>query len=378
MRLFRRSRSAGFTLIELLVVIAIIAVLIALLLPAVQAAREAAPRAQCTNNLKQLGLALHNYVSATNSFPPMLENISAPQALLGTDPNGNSWPLDWTGTLFPQLEQQPLYDSLNWSFGGGWTPSPPNSTVMYTKMSAMLCPSESAKIPGNTPQGFKNYVANMGGPPIIFAWTGLLVPMQPSINNYPGRASGYINNNCGTFGMESVTDGTSNTAMFSETLVGSGPAANTITISTTNRRTTYLFATGLNYPPDQGAGAGSSALLFVQTCQGLPGSTPGFGTLVPANGNMWITGNAGSGTIWDSYNHWLPPNSLGCDNANDGNTGGYGSEQDGIPPSSNHPGGVNMVMGDGHVQFIKNTINLQTWWALGTRSGGELLSSDQY
>jgi prepilin-type N-terminal cleavage/methylation domain-containing protein len=200
--LSRRSRLVGFTLIELLVVIAIIAVLIALLLPAVQAAREAARRAQCTNNLKQLGLAVHNYVSSQNAFPPMVENISAPQTMLGTDPNGNSWPLDWTGTLFPQLEQQPLYDALNWSFGGGWTPSPPNSTVMYTKMSAMLCPSENMKIPGNTPQGYKNYVSNMGGPPIINAWTGLLVPMQPSVNNFPGSPTGFINNNCGTFGME--------------------------------------------------------------------------------------------------------------------------------------------------------------------------------
>jgi prepilin-type N-terminal cleavage/methylation domain-containing protein/prepilin-type processing-associated H-X9-DG protein len=373
--MFVKLRRA-FTLIELLVVIAIIAVLIALLLPAVQAAREAARRSQCTNNLKQIALAVHNYISQQNCFPPMVENISVPAANFDS---GNSWPLDWTGTLFPQLEQQPLYNALNWSFAGGWQPpSPPNSTVMYTKMATMLCPSDNVKVPSWTPQGFKNYVSNMGGPPIVYAWTGLLVPMQPSLNSYPGRASGYVNNNCGSFGMEGVTDGTSNTAMFSETLVGSGPNANLVTLASTTRKTTYLFPSGLNYGPDQGATAGASVLQFVQTCQALPGTTVAFGGLPPASGNLWISGNANSGTIWDSYNHWLPPNSLGCDNQNDGNTGGYGSEQDGEPPSSNHPGGVNMAMGDGHVQFIKNSVSLQAWWALGTRAGGEVISSDSY
>ena len=74
----------------------------------------------------------------------------------------------------------------------------------------------------------------------------------------------------------------------------------------------------------------------------------------------------------------MTPNTLGCDNGGDGNTGGYANMYDAIPPSSNHPGGVNVCMGDGHVQFIKNTIGLQPWWSLGTRSGGEILSSDQY
>jgi len=376
----RRRRVHGFTLIELLVVIAIIAVLIALLLPAVQAAREAARRAQCTNNLKQLGLAVHNYLSAQNSFPPMLENKSTALVNSGVDTNGSyNWVLDWTAALLPQLEQQPLYNALNWSWGGGWSPpAPPNSTVMYTKVASMLCPSENARVPGYAPQGYKNYVSNMGGPPVINAWTGILVPMQPSPNNNPGAPTGYINSNCSTFGVEGVTDGTSNTAMFSECILGTGPAANTVTIGTTSRKTTYLFPSGLNFGPDLGATGGSSAIQFVQTCQALPATTVGFGGLPGGSGNMWISGNAGSGTIWDSYNHWLPPNTLGCDNANDGNTGGYGSEQDGEPPSSNHPGGVNVCMGDGHVQFIKNSISLQAWWGLGTRAGGEILSSDQY
>jgi prepilin-type N-terminal cleavage/methylation domain-containing protein/prepilin-type processing-associated H-X9-DG protein len=375
----RRQVGRGFTLIELLVVIAIIAVLIALLLPAVQAAREAARRVQCVNNLKQLGLAVHNYLSQQNAFPPVVENISNPVASLGVDPNSYAWPLDWTAALLPQLEQQPLFNSLNWSFAAGaWTPNFANSTVVYTKVAIMLCPSDNVKIPSITPHGFKNYIANIGGPPVISAWSGVMVPLQPSPNNYPGQPTGYVNANCGSFGIESVIDGSSNTAMFSETLVGSGPAANLVTIATTARRTTYLFQVGMNLPPDAGIAGGNSALQFVQGCKGLPGTTVGFGTLAPASGNIWISGNTGSCLIWDAYNHWLPPNSLGCDNQNDGNTGGYASEQDGVPPSSNHPGGVNICMADGHVQFIKNSVGLQAWWALGTRNGGEIVSSDQY
>lgn len=146
----------------------------------------------------------------------------------------------------------------------------------------------------------------------------------------------------------------------------------------TNRRTTYLFQAGMNLAPDQGMAGTASAQMFVQACKALPGTTPGFGGLPPASGNYWISGNTGSCLIWDAYNHWMPPNSLGCDNQNDGNTGGYASEQDGVPPSSNHPGGINVCMGDGHVQFIKNSVSQVAWWALGTRNGGEILSSDSY
>jgi prepilin-type N-terminal cleavage/methylation domain-containing protein/prepilin-type processing-associated H-X9-DG protein len=372
----------GFTLIELLVVIAIIAVLIALLLPAVQAAREAARRAQCVNNLKQLGLAIHNYHSQQNAFPPLVENISSAAYATNQDP----WPLDWTASILAQMEQQALFNALNWSLSGGngsttIPGTPQNTTVMFTKISVMLCPSESLKTPSNSPQGFKNYVANIGGPPPISAWSGLFVVLRSDPNNIPGfttMGSPAPNSNCGTFGIESVTDGTSNTAMFSETLLGSGPAAGSVTIATTRRRTTYLFPSGMNVATDQGVNGGSLALQFVNACKALPGTTTAFGNLPPASGNIWISGNANSTLIWDSYNHWMPPNSLGCDNQADGNTGGYGNVVDGMPPSSNHSGGVNVGMADGSVRFIKDTIALQTWWALGSRNLNEVVSSDAY
>src|SRR4051794_1301589 len=108
-------RRGGFTLIELLVVIAIIAVLIALLLPAVQAAREAARRAQCVNNLKQLGLGVQNYLSTNDAFPPLLGNFG----LNGNQPasTGGPWVLGWAVALLPYIEQQQLFNSANYSFG---------------------------------------------------------------------------------------------------------------------------------------------------------------------------------------------------------------------------------------------------------------------
>src|SRR3954447_12785242 len=118
----------GFTLIELLVVIAIIAVLIALLLPAVQAAREAARRAQCINNLKQMGLGVHNYLSANNVFPPIMGNWNIPPTPATTTPFAGSgtWPLGWACAILPNMEQSQLYNALNYSNG---TQDAPNTTV---------------------------------------------------------------------------------------------------------------------------------------------------------------------------------------------------------------------------------------------------------
>ena len=83
--------------------------------------------------------------------------------------------------------------------------------------------------------------------------------------------------------------------------------------------------------------------------------------------------------LWDSYNHFMRPNSTGCiDSSGDGNTGGYGTLPDAMPPTSNHPGGVNIAFADGSVRFIKNSVGLQAWWAIGTRNGSEVISSDAY
>ena len=379
MRTSGLRKRRGFTLIELLVVIAIIAVLIALLLPAVQAAREAARRAQCVNNLKQLGLAIHNYVSQQNCIPPLVANISNAETLVSGN-KADPWVLDWTASILPHMEQMPLYNAINFMVGvNQGVPGPVggavNRTVLAAKVATMLCPSEDSNVPTNQ-WGYKNYVGNIGGPAASMCWSGAFVPMRSDGSG--SSTSGYVNSNCGTVGLQSMTDGTSNTALFSETLLGSGPVANTVTVSSARRKPTYLFVSGQTVVQDQGASNPQAALQFVMACKALPGSTPGFGNLAPANGNFWISGNANSALMWDSYNHWITPNSPGCDNSADGNTGGWGSYTDGMPPSSNHSGGVNVGMSDGSVKFIKNTISYQAWWGLGTRNGGEVLSSDSY
>jgi prepilin-type N-terminal cleavage/methylation domain-containing protein/prepilin-type processing-associated H-X9-DG protein len=391
----------GFTLIELLVVIAIIAILIALLLPAIQSAREAARRAQCTNNLKQLGLATHSYISSQGSFPPLVQNgsFNVWGNTFGT--NGlyyDPWPLDWTASLLGQLEQTTLFNQLNWYVSSGWLGptstgwDPQNTTVLATQIAVLLCPSEDkGKATNIGPGTRRNYVANVGGPANFYAWTGVLVPLKDSPPlSYAGVYSNF--NSGSTFGIESITDGTSNTAMYSETLLGSGPAS-PIALSATTRIGTYQWLVPLTNIWDQGPQGGISALLFMQACKGLPGITLSVGVLPPANGNIWLAGSPGSSLMWDAYNHFMPPNGTNCIAANDpnligggtGTTGsgttvlaGWGSFMDAIPPASNHPGGVNICFADGSVRFIRNNVTYQTWWALGTRNGAEALSSDAY
>ena len=221
-----RRHHRGFTLIELLVVIAIIAVLIALLLPAVQSAREAARRAQCTNNLKQIGLAVHNYHQATNAFPP--HNMFLGQTL------GWGYNATWEVFLLPNLEQQPLYNSVNftvcidpWSClsGGGGAM---NSTVTYNAIASLLCPSDNQKARPLSPLAPTNYMGNYGGPDVMRMWSGTIVPFytcsttnaQPVNNWAVGTCWWGSDSNLGFFGLEGVTDGSSNTALFSEKLIG--------------------------------------------------------------------------------------------------------------------------------------------------------------
>ena len=389
----------GFTLIELLVVIAIIAILIALLLPAVQTVREAARRAQCTNNLKQLGLAAQAYLAQWSTFPPLVQNgsFNVWGNTFGT--NGiyyDPWPLDWTASLLGQLEQIPLFNQLNFYVSSGWLGptsvgwDPQNTTVLSTQVAILLCPSEDKKITMIGPGTRRNYVANVGGPANFMAWSGVLVPLK---DTPPLAYSGvYWNSNSGvTFGTEGITDGTSNTAMFSETLLGSGPPG-PIAWAATTRVNTYEWLVPLNNIWDQGPQGGVSALLFMQACKALRGNFLSVSILPPVNGNIWLAGNPGSSLCWDVYNHFMPPNGTSCAAANDPNInpggaggtglgttyGGWGSFMDAIPPSCNHPGGVNICFADGSVRFIKNQVSYQTWWSLGTRNGQEALSSDAY
>jgi len=216
-----RRRSLGFTLIELLVVIAIIAVLIALLLPAVQSAREAARRAQCVNNLKQLGLAVHNYITRQDVLPAhTLDNSQT-----------WGWFAPWTALILPDIEQMPLYNALNFNLPmleiGFISPFyGANTTVGLTSISVLFCPSESIqKSPNFTAVEYAmmNYAGNFGGPPMIKSCNGTIVPVQGNlIFGLMGLLGSPVPTGAGPVRIASITDGTSNTALFSEHLLAYG------------------------------------------------------------------------------------------------------------------------------------------------------------
>ena len=377
-----RTKSRGFTLIELLVVIAIIAVLIALLLPAVQAAREAARRAQCLNNLKQLGLAAHNYVSINNVYPC--------QSVQNT--NQWAWEPSWVAAILPQMEQTPVYNAINFNLPmleigfvnpvatGGMA----NSTAGLITIASLLCPSESLSHPASFTGTWaqSNYAGNYGGPGMINSCNGLIIPPRGDLF--------VSSSNLGPVSLASVTDGTSNTAMFSEHLLGyasselDNPATSLAVIGSPFAKRAIFIVSSVSPVPDQGPAGVTMALNLIAGCKGLPaGTKPSADASAGAN---WLF-TQGFDTVDVSYSHVMTPNTLTCTGAESGFFGAQGNfTSDGSgggwlgasTAGSNHPGGVNVSMGDGSVKFIKDSISYQTWWALGTRNLGEVISSDSY
>jgi prepilin-type N-terminal cleavage/methylation domain-containing protein/prepilin-type processing-associated H-X9-DG protein len=349
-------RRRGFTLIELLVVIAIIAVLIALLLPAVQSAREAARRAQCVNNLKQIVLASHNYENQIGTFPP--DSIAA------GDWTGTWW--SWASFILPQMEQGPIYNGINFSWS---VCNPRNTTADLILINSYLCPTDdSAKIFtdrvyidaslgaafGNQISAAPiNYVGSQGdmmnntifdylcadpaqiaykaanggasngctGPPVW--WNGSAAPFRGIFGDCSNAAS---------IKLAAITDGTSNTMMFGE----NSPNLN-------------------------------SGLAWVS------GNDIYATTILPMN---WMT-NLKNGQIDPTtgevcspagWNPGVPTQQTHCFN-NQWYYQGF---------KSYHPGGANFGFCDGSVKFLKQTINVRIYMALSTRAGGEVLSADQY
>ncbi len=372
----------GFTLIELLVVIAIIAVLIALLLPAVQSAREAARRSQCTNNLKQLGLAVHNYISAQQVFPAQTMYPS-------TAPYSGGWSFGWPLMILQYLEQGPLYNAFNFSIGQFNTSGPfafdlGNTTVQYTQLAVLICPSDGSRIRPATPYGTTNYLGNIEGPGLVadnMYFSGTIVPNTWSTGyyngtSYGGSAGGWGGgaNNFGPIGIENVRDGTSNTAMFSERLIGIAGNPAVPRSSPDFKRAIYNAPGGVGGSPNVGQ---AGALQYIQACNSIPGTTLSINSTY--NGWVWTAGYP-----WhfapNAYTHMGGPNSVMCNNPLDyfGTWLTVDGPSGSAPPNSNHPGGVDIAFADGSVRFVKDTVGLQAWWALGTRNGGEVVSSDQY
>ncbi len=380
-------RRGGFTLIELLVVIAIIAVLIALLLPAVQAAREAARRMQCTNNLKQLALACMNYESSNSVFPSQSQNAVANSAA-GTT-------VGWIPPLLQFTEATPLFNAINFNldlignaYGGAC-----NSTATITTINTLLCPSESKQVPLRAYMtgaslffGTTSYMGNYGGPGPIATSTGTIVPVNNSILGSAANATtGVAGTNClagaswGPISIASITDGTSNTGLISERLLGMSSLPATINAAGNDRLRCVIHA-----PVGAALGGGfAAAYAMQQSCANAPGTT----TLryCATNGQMWAATYPAWLTV-SSYNHFGTPNQMSCtnDTADAALTSAgvtalyYVSPTSSAPPSSFHPGGVNCAFADGSVHFVKNTVAAQAWWGLGTRNGGEVISADQY
>jgi prepilin-type N-terminal cleavage/methylation domain-containing protein/prepilin-type processing-associated H-X9-DG protein len=353
----RHRGRGGFTLIELLVVIAIIAVLIALLLPAVQAAREAARRAQCVNNLKQIGLAIANYESSNKSLPwgdgPWWTEFSANTMLL------------------PYIEQGPIYNSINFN----WSQTLPleggaiNTSAVYAKISAFTCPSDADRL--TDPCGHNNYVANVGSAPNAFyggngPTDGMNGPAAGPfiyIDNIP-QLGGPMNNQTGSsVSYAGILDGTSNTAAFSERVKAVGINGNSM-FDSTRPNSNVSVSAGVSSTQE------TTAQAFYAQCMTTP-PTPdssGMNQAVDVDDNI-------SGANWWSgqpaltrYAHVMPPNSWTCRS---------GLQMSHVA-NSRHPGIVNVVFCDGSVKAIKSTVNINAWWALGTRAGNEVVSSDSY
>ncbi|MBI1312558.1 DUF1559 domain-containing protein [bacterium] len=340
----RTGARHGFTLIELLVVIAIIAVLVALLLPAVQQAREAARRSSCKNNLKQLGLALHNYESIHSVFPPNMT------------PGGTNYRYsagNWgvLAHLSPLMDQAGVYGLMNLEsptyclVGSAYEICDPNNKLAAgMTISSYLCPSDHGRSVGSgygvAAFGPANYVANLG--------SGLKVTASGNQHGSPYDADGVMYADS-SIRLADITDGTSNTAAMSETLLGEGTTSSSGATPPADPSRVYAYLD--TYP---------------STVSDAACLAPNRWNLDQHRGFLWFSGEMRN----SSYNHYYLPNDKRWDCITNAAALGY-TAIGWKAARSLHNGGVHLLLCDGSVRFVTDSVDTAVWHGLGTRSGNE-------
>jgi prepilin-type N-terminal cleavage/methylation domain-containing protein len=362
----RMPARAAFTLVELLAVIAIIGTLVGLLLPAVQVARESARRSACGNKMKQLGLALHNYVDARKAFPWLS---------IATTGTAGTWSTHVA--LLPYNEEQRLYDRLNVPANNM------NTTVAGTRLESVFCPSDPAMpaMAGHFHLSGHNYVFSVGDRYTLARVVSGITRDTTDKNTVRGLFAHSDIAGQGVISLKDVADGLSKTVAISECIRG-------IRTGVTPAGFNYTFEAGYQGVNDRTASSSSNGT-NVSGCWAswtgagfIPNASPTITLLGTYRnpGNSWIVGHGG----YIGFNTILPPNGPVCSNQS---TGGI------LPPRSYHGAGVQCVMADAAVRFISESIDCGSrvneltivtagaspygvWGALGTRASGETFVAD--